>query len=154
MSNGEENNNTLDVTRISHPPFFISNYLGKGWAFPPAFIKNIGVEMAEAEEDIRQSLQILFSTTPGERIFRFDYGCNIRQWVFEEMKLSIKTLITDEIKRAILYYEPRIDVEKINVEIKDPSEGILWIDLDYRIRQTNNRSNMVYPFYFKEGTNL
>jgi phage baseplate assembly protein W len=70
------------------------------------------------------------------------------------MDLSIRTLIAEEIKRAILYFEPRIDVEKIGVEIRDPQEGILWVNLEYRIRQTNARSNMVYPFYFKEGTNL
>ncbi len=110
--------------------------------------------MASREEDIRQSLEILLSTKPGERIFNFDYGCDIRQWVFEKMDLSVKTLIIDAIKQAILYFEARIDVEKVDVEIKDPLEGILWINLDHKIRQTNSRSNMVYPFYFKEGTNL
>lgn len=130
------------------------SYLGTGWNFPPSFIKEYGVEMVSDEEDIRQSLKILFSTTPGERIFRFDYGCNLKQWTFEKMNLSIETLIIDTIRQAILYYEPRIDVEKIGVEIKNPAEGILWINLGYTVRQTNTRSNMVYPFYFKEGTNL
>ncbi|MDR1370036.1 MAG: GPW/gp25 family protein [Dysgonamonadaceae bacterium] len=129
-------------------------YLGTGWGFPPTFVKGYGVEMVSEEEDIRQSLIILFSTTPGERIFRFKYGCNIRQWVFEKMNLSVKTLIIDTIRQAILYFEPRIDIEKLDVEIKDPLEGILWINLEYIVRQTNSRSNMVYPFYFKEGTNL
>ncbi len=130
------------------------SYLGTGWAFPPRFVKGSGVIMVSDEEDIRESLQILFSTSPGERIFRFNYGCNIRQWVFEEMSLSTKTLIIECIKEAILYFEPRVEVEKIVLEIKDVLNGILWINLDYKIRQTNSRSNMVYPFYFKEGTNL
>lgn len=152
-------NKELNIETQGFPPSGerkggLPNYLGKGWSFPPAFMKGQGVEMAESEEDIQQSLRILFSTTPGERIFRFDYGCNIRQWVFDEMNLSTKTLIIDAIKQAILYYEPRIEVEKINVEIKDAFEGILWINLDYTVRQTNSRSNIVFPFYFKEGTNL
>jgi len=130
------------------------SYLGTGWRFPPVFIKNSGVGMTDAEEDIRQSLQILFSTTPGERVFRFDYGCNIRQWIFEGMNLSVKTLMIDTIKQAILYFEPRIAVEQVDIEIKDEKEGVLWIHVDYAIHQTNNRSNIVYPFYFKEGTNL
>ncbi|MDR3061992.1 MAG: GPW/gp25 family protein [Dysgonamonadaceae bacterium] len=130
------------------------SYLGTGWAFPPRFIKGKGVEMVDSEEDIRQSLQILLSTVPGERMFRFDYGCNIRQWVFEELNLSTETLIIDCIEQAILHFEPRIEVEKVLLETKDKQEGILWINIDYRIRRTNNRSNMVYPFYFKEGTNL
>lgn len=129
-------------------------YIGTGWGFPPTFIKGRGVELESEEEDIRQSLIILFSTTPGERIFRFNYGCNIRQWMFEKMNLSVKTLIIDVIKQAILCFEPRIDVGKLDVEIKDPLEGILWINLEYIIRKTNSRSNMVYPFYLKEGTNI
>lgn len=132
----------------------IKSYLGTGWAFPPTFIKNVGVEMVSEEEDIRQSLQILFSTTIGERIFRFDYGCNIKQFVFDEMNLSIKTLIADHIKQSVLYFEPRIKVESIDIEIKEPLEGTLWINIEYIVLKTNNRSNMVYPFYFREGTNL
>jgi phage baseplate assembly protein W len=131
-----------------------TNFLGTGWAFPPSFIKGHAAQMVSGDEDIEQSLEILFSTTPGERIFNFEYGCNIRQWVFEDMDLSIKTLIADEIRRAILHFEPRIDVEKVEVETKDPLEGILWINLEYRVRQTNSRSNKVFPFYFKEGTNI
>ncbi|KAA6345992.1 hypothetical protein EZS27_005572 [termite gut metagenome] len=130
------------------------SYLGTGWGFPLVFIKNVGVSMVNDEEDIRQSLQILFSTFPGERIFRFEYGCNIRQWVFGNINLTEKTMIADSIKNAILYYEPRIRVEKIEVDGKDAEKGILWINLDYWIIQVNSRSNMVYPFYFKEGTNL
>jgi len=130
------------------------SYLGIGWAFPPAFVDGFGVEMASAEEDIRQSLEILFSTRPEERIFNFEYGCPIHQWVFEKMDLSVQTLIADAISRAVLFFEPRIEVEKTAVEIKDTLEGILWINVEYRIIQTNSRSNIVFPFYFKEGTNL
>lgn len=130
------------------------SFLGTGWAFPPRFTKEYGVEMVSQEEDIAQSLIILLSTTPGERLFRFDYGCNIRQWVFEEMNLSNETLIIESIEQAILFFEPRIDVEHIALDTKDELEGILWIMIDYRIRETNSRSNMVYPYYFKEGTNI
>lgn len=132
----------------------LKSYLGTGWAFPPAFIKGVGVELVSDEEDIRQSLAILFSTSVGERLMRFDYGCNIRRWVFSEMTLSERTLIADAVSYAVLNFEPRIELEEVNVEVKDAAEGILWIELAYRVRQTNSRSNMVYPFYFMEGTNL
>jgi len=131
-----------------------NSYLGTGWAFPLRFLKDKGVALVSLEEDIKESLQILFATTPGDRIFRSDYGCGIRQWVFEEMNLSTKTLIIDSIRQAIVFFEPRIEIEKIDLELTHITEGIIRIDLDYKIRQTNNRSNMVYPFYFKEGTNL
>lgn len=130
------------------------SYLGTGWSFPPGFIKGIGAEMVSAEEDIRQSLAILFSTGVSERIMRPDYGCAISQWVFSGMTLSEKALVIDAIEKAVLQHEPRISVESVDVELKDPREGILWINVSYLILQTNSRSNMVYPFYFKEGTNL
>lgn len=131
-------------------------YLGTGWAFPPHFIKSHhkGAVLVSAEEDIRESLWILLSTLPGERIFRFDYGCDIRQWVFSKMNISEKTLITDVIEQAILIGEPRVILESVNVEIKDVYEGILEIQLYYIVKETNSRSNMVYPFYFNEGTQL
>lgn len=110
--------------------------------------------MVSEEEDIRQSLHILFSTIPGERMFRFDYGCDIHQWVFGEINLSTCTLIEETIREAIDRYESRIRVEKIEVDTKDSAEGVLWVHLEYSIPQVNSRSNMVYPFYFKEGTNL
>lgn len=127
-------------------------YLGKGWAFPPHFEKSSGTALEEPEEDIQQSLEILFSTKPGERLFRFDYGCAIHEWVFSSMNLSEKTLITDAIEQAILNGEPRITLDSIDVGIKDQYEGILWLDITYTIKTTNSRKNMVYPFYFKEGT--
>jgi len=130
------------------------SYLGTGWSFPPAFIKDKGIEMVTEEEDIEQSLRILFTTIPGERIFRYDYGCNINQWIFGEITLSEKTLITDTIEQAILLYEPRIQVERIDIDIKDAPEGLLRINLEYEILKVNSRRNIVFPFYFKEGTNL
>ena len=127
-------------------------YLGRGWAFPPQFIKGEGVAMVSEEEDIRQSLHILFSTSPGQRIFRFDYGCQINKWTFHEMNLSTRTLIEDSIRQAILYHEPRIAVERLEIRTTDERAGVLFIHLDYRVQKTNTRSNMVYPYYFAEGT--
>ena len=130
------------------------SYLGRGWAFPPRFIKEKGVQMVSQEEDIEQSLHILFSTAPGQRIFRFDFGCPIDKWAFQDMGLTTRTLVADSIHQAILYYEPRISVEKVEVTIKGAEEGVLFIHVAYVIHQTNTRSNMVYPYYFKEGTIL
>lgn len=130
------------------------SYLGTGWSFPPAFIKGKGVEMVSEEEDIRQSLSILLSTLPGERTFRYDYGCNIRQWIFEEITLSEKTLIADTIEQAVLHFEPRVKMEKISIETDEMADGILHIHLEYLIPKVNSRRNMVFPFYFKEGTDI
>ncbi len=132
----------------------VKSYLGRGWAFPPGFTKESGVDMASDEDDIRQSLRILLSTSPGERTRRFDYGCGIRRWVFADITLSEKTMIADAVEQAVLYYEPRIEVLSVKVDFHEPEQGVLWIEIDYKVRQTNSRSNIVFPFYFREGTDL
>ncbi|MCD8193550.1 MAG: GPW/gp25 family protein [Tannerellaceae bacterium] len=127
-------------------------YLGTGWSFPVCFDKVTGVMMANNEEDIQQSLCILFSTHPGERPFCYNYGCNLQRWTFSSMYLTEKRLLSEELRQAIIDWEPRIEVEDIQIE--KPDEATIHILLQYRVRQTNTRSNMVFPFYLKEGTNL
>jgi phage baseplate assembly protein W len=129
-------------------------FLGKGWAFPPAFNQaEQTVAMVTAEEDIRDSLQILLATIPGERVMLPDYGCLIHQHVFDLMGETLFTEIKALIEHAILHYEPRINLENI-LYSEDQYEGRLLIELDYTIIQTNTRSNLVFPFYLKEGTLL
>lgn len=128
-------------------------YLGTGWGFPVRFNQR-GVHLVSDEEDIWESLRILFSTIPGERVFRYSYGCPIDKWVFSKIDLSERTMIIDIIEQAIREGEPRIITDSVDVEIRDAMEGILWIKVDFTIRQTNSRSSMVYPFYFLEGTQL
>ena len=128
-------------------------YLGTGWGFPVRFNHN-GVHLVSDEEDIWESLRILFSTIPGERVFRYNYGCPIDKWVFSKIDLSERTMIIDIIEQAIREGEPRIITDLVDVEIRDAMEGILWIKIEFTIRQTNSRSSMVYPFYFLEGTQL
>ncbi|MDR0802975.1 GPW/gp25 family protein [Fluviicola sp.] len=128
-------------------------YLGTGWGFPVRFHQH-GVQLVSDEEDIRESLRILFSTIPGERVFRYSYGCPIDKWVFSKIDLSERTMVIDIIEQAIREGEPRIITDLVDVEIRDAMEGILWIQVDFTIRQTNSRSSMVYPFYFLEGTQL
>ncbi len=108
--------------------------------------------MVTKEQDIYESLRILLGTQPGERTMQPRFGCNLRQFVHEVANESLFTHIKEVIRDAILRFEARIDVEVIETEY-DPNEGILHITIDYRIRQTNSRHNMVYPFYLLEGNN-
>lgn len=130
-------------------------FLGTGWSFPPEFKKNNkAVVMTSDEADIKSSLEILLSTKIGERIMLPRYGCNMDELLFESLDRTLKTYVSELIKTAILYYEPRIDVEKIDITQSDDLEGELLVIIDYRIRSTNSRSNLVYPFYKAEGTNI
>jgi phage baseplate assembly protein W len=131
------------------------SFLGKGWAFPPAFdIQTKYVRMVSEEEDIQQSIRIILGTVPGERIMNPKFGCGIIKHVFETTDATSITILKDLIYDAILYYEPRIKSEKIDILTEKIEEGILLVHISYRIIITNTRSNMVYPFYATEGTNL
>ena len=132
-------------------------FLGIGWGFPPEFTKfgdGIQTKMSSNEEDIRESLKLLLSTRPGERIMQPAYGCGIHALVYEVLNESTVTEIVDMIERAILFFEPRIKLENIDVEEESEDEGRLLLQLNYCIRTTNTRSNMVYPFYLIEGTRV
>ncbi|MBI1938379.1 MAG: GPW/gp25 family protein [Ignavibacteriales bacterium] len=129
-------------------------FLGKGWSFPPEFDKQTStVKMLADEDDINSSLEILFSTTVGERIMQPKYGANLKNLLFDPIDTSLKAYIKDLIKTAILYFEARIKLDNISLEAK-PEEGMLLITLEYTIRSTNSRYNFVYPFYLNEGTNI
>ena len=127
-------------------------FLGRGWAFPIQFTKGYNsAEMSEFEQDIQQSLIILLSTIKGERIMKFDFGTTIHNLLFEPMDVSTGTLISNEIKNAILFHEPRVFVDNVQV---NQSEVVGYIELliDYTIISTNTRYNLVYPYYINEGT--
>ncbi len=131
------------------------SFLGRGWSFPPEFNReNRSVKMLENEDDIRSSLQILLTTRLGERIMVPEYGCNLDELMFNPLNLTLKTYVVDLIKTAILYHEPRIDVKKISIDAADELNGVLMINIDYIIRSTNSRRNMVFPYYKEEGSEL
>ena len=131
------------------------SFLGTGWAFPPEFDQvSKNVRMVAEEDDIRESLTILLGTSPGERIMQPTYGCALRSMVFETITESTLTVIKDLIERAILFFEARITLTSIDIDTAKSAEGRLSIALEYTIRATNSRSNMVYPFYFGEGTDI
>ena len=133
----------------------IKSFLGTGWGFPPEFhITPNNVEMLSDAADIESSLQILLSTRPGERVMLPRYGCNLDEMIFEPLTTTFKTYMKDLISTAILYFEPRIAVNSIELDDTGELEGKILIKIDYSVRTTNSRFNFVYPFYKKEGTEV
>jgi len=130
-----------------------NSFLGRGWSFPPAFRKETKTaKMLQDEDDIKSSLEILLSTRLGERVMVPDYGCNLDELLFKPLNLTLKTYVIDLIKTAILYHEPRIDVNKIAINQSNELNGELLINIDYTVRTTNSRRNVVFPFYKEEGS--
>lgn len=128
-----------------------AEFIGIGWSFPPAFEKTGGYTlMSSGVEDIRESLHILLSTTLGERVMRADFGCNLRDYVFDPVNRSMEAYIKKLVEDAIIYYEPRITLDKLTVDFQD-NEGIMIITIDFTVDATNSRANYVYPFYLIEA---
>lgn len=126
------------------------SFLGTGWSFPPRFAGG-GVCMVSDEEDIHESLRILFGTVSGERLFAPKYGLDMHDRLFEPVSTSMRTLLLDRVRTALLVYEPRILILGLAVDSPDPDSGRLEIRLDYQVRATNSRFNLVYPFYKTDG---
>jgi phage baseplate assembly protein W len=132
-----------------------SLFLGRGWSFPPSFdTGNASVEMLTQEADIVSSLEILLSTRQGERVMLPQYGCNLDELLFENLDTRMKTLMADKIESAILYHEPRIHLEKVRLDDSRELEGVVQIEIIYRVKTTNSRFNFVYPYYKLEGTDI
>ncbi|MCW3162451.1 GPW/gp25 family protein [Chryseobacterium oryctis] len=131
----------------------IKTFLGTGWAFPPTFNKlEATVETVSDEEDVFQSLHILLTTQLKERIMRSDFGCDLTSMLYESITITLLTKIKGIITDAILKYEPRIDLIDVQFFTEDTNNGVINIEVTYRIRATNSRKNYVFPYYIKEGT--
>lgn len=124
-----------------------ASFLGTGWAFPPRFGRDGTVGMASDAQDIRESLQVILSTTPGERVMHPTFGCGLRAVLFEQVDETLKTRIRDIVVRAVTQCEHRVQVELVAVHVDALDAALLKIELGYRIRATNTPANLVFPFY-------
>lgn len=132
-----------------------NSFLGRGWSFPPSFnLGNARVDMLEEENDIKSSLEILLGTMQGERVMLPQYGCNMDELLFESLNIRMKTLMADKIESAVLYHEARIQLEKVQLNESLEWDGIVMIEIIYRVKTTNSRFNFVYPYYKREGTDI
>ncbi|WP_420573805.1 GPW/gp25 family protein [Kordia sp.] len=135
--------------------FKTATYLGKGWDFPPTFLEKQGkVKLISDIEDIEKSLQTIVTTRQGERVMRPKFGCDLTDQIFENLSATQTTIMKNRIKEAIVIYEPRIDVIKIVLDTQNFLEGKFLIKVEYLIRATNTRRNIVFPYYITEATDI
>jgi phage baseplate assembly protein W len=135
-------------------------FLGVGWSFPLEVVghdeageKAGQLRTAQYEESVRQSIWLILGTAKGERVMRPDFGCGIYDLVFETNSASAAGRIEEEVKDALLFFEPRIDVLEVQVQPDGQGETLL-ISIDYQVRATDNQFNLVYPFYLERSSAL
>ena len=122
-----------------------------GWAFPPVFHPGVSpIAMVSEEEDIRQSLCIILSTHLGERVVRPEFGSELHNMVYHNMDLTARTQLRASVENAILHFESRITLTNVEFDVSEERVGKMSILLEYTIRLTNARGNLVYPYYYDE----
>jgi len=133
----------------------LKSFLGTGWSFPPSFNKHTkSVDMVSDEIDISQSLKIILFTDLGSRIMRPDFGSDVKNFTFESINKGSIARLSDVVEGAINRHEPRIDLEKVDIDHSNAVDGKLLIQLTFMIKYVNVRTNAVFPFYIKEGTHI
>jgi hypothetical protein len=122
------------------------DFVGRGFPFPLRIDERGSMTLVGGTEELERSMAVVISTAPGERPFRPRFGCRIWDLMFEPINEATMGLMEMYVEEAIRMWEPRVDVDQILVE-PDSMDGAVRISIDYTVRSTNDRRNLVYPFY-------
>lgn len=126
-------------------------FLGTGWRFPVLPDASGGLGYVEQEENVEQSLVILLQTLVGERVMRYDFGCRAPELVFAPGSVRYLRLLEQTVRDAIRDWEPRVQLDDVRAETAPEDEleydTRVTLRVDYRVRRTNTRQNLVFPFY-------
>lgn len=126
-------------------------FLGVGWKFPVALDASGKIELSRYEEDIREAIWIILGSAPGERLMRPDFGCGIHQYVFAPNNTRTASLVRFHVEEALTRWEPRVELQEVMVRADSANPALLLISIDYAVRSTDSRFNLVYPFYLERG---
>jgi uncharacterized protein len=133
------------------PKISDGNFLGSGWAYP-ILINSVGsLNVSRFEKSIAESIQIILGTSKGERLMRPDFGCDINDLVFAPNNSTTHSLLCYHIEEALVKWEPRIILEKVEAATSEFDESQIDISIQYKVRSINSAFNMVYPFYLERG---
>ena len=124
-----------------------NDFVGAGWSFPLAVDAGGGIALARREQELEQAMRLILATYPGERPLRPEFGSRIRDYVFRSTTLDTAAELSHEVQRALTRWEPRVTVEFVNVLIDPEERNRFYIDINYRIKDENDKRNLVFPFY-------
>ena len=125
-------------------------FLGRGWRFPVSLDFQGRVATSAYEDDIKDSIRIILGTSPGERVMRPDFGCGLDDMVFMTLDSLTLGMIEAQVVEALQLWEPRIEIETVKATLSSIEQGLVEIDISYKVISTNNQFNLVYPFYLRE----
>lgn len=122
-------------------------FIGAGWAFPPRTDATGSIALVRGESEIGEAIRLILSTSPGERPMRPEFGCALGEYVFAPADAGTAGQLAYEVRLALERWEPRIEVVDVTVRFDEADNGVLYIDITYAVRGTNDPRNLVFPFY-------
>ena len=124
-----------------------SDFVGVGWAFPPRVSGSGRIALVRHERELEEAMRIILLTYPGERPMRPEFGSRLRDFVFRETTPSMYSALAHEVRTSLGRWEPRVDVKEVRVIADDSDRSIVYLDIQYVVKDTNDRRNLVFPFY-------
>jgi phage baseplate assembly protein W len=122
-------------------------FIGRGWAFPLRTDATGSMALVSREREIEEAIKLILMTTPGERPMRPEFGCRIHDFIFSPADATTAGRIAYEVRRALRRWEPRVEVGEVDVLFDGQDPSLLYIDVPYTIKETNDPRNLVFPFY-------
>ena len=122
-------------------------FLGQGWAFPLQFNPRGQIALAAGERDIEQAIRLILSTMPGERVMRPNFGCRAWELVFDPINSETTSLMGHYVTQALRFWEPRIEMGKVEVFRDTADDGVLLVEIQYTVKATHDPRSIVYPFF-------
>jgi phage baseplate assembly protein W len=123
------------------------DFIGRGWSYPMGVSSTGGIALSGGDDEIAESMRLILGTAYGERPMRPEFGCAIHDLVFSGVDGRFAGLVNYEVRASLLRWEPRIDVTNVTVTFEPEREGVVLIGVEYSLRTTNDRRNLVFPFY-------
>ena len=124
-----------------------ADFIGRGISFPMRVDQSGSLAFTQGTADIDGSLRMVLMTAPGERLMRPQFGCRIWDLLFEPINANTLGLMAEAVRDAVSQWEPRVTLEDVVIDPDPADHSRVMIALKYRVRATNDRRNLVYPFY-------
>jgi phage baseplate assembly protein W len=122
-------------------------FLGRGLAFPLRVNARGEIALSSGARDIEESIHIILSTRPGERVMRPEFGCRAHDLLFEPRTSATESRMRRYVIQALRLWEPRIEVQKVHIYASKEVDGALFVEIHYLIKSTHDVRSIVYPFF-------
>jgi uncharacterized protein len=125
----------------------MTDFIGRGWPYPLDVNASGGVAMAGGTRKLEQAMRLVLSTYPGERPYRPEFGCRLKDYVFDGATVDVLARISEEVRASLMRWEPRATVNDVHVYPDAVNQALVYIDIAYTPKGENDPRNLVFPFY-------